>query len=364
MEISAHTARIATVVVLLSCAMEAQVAESEKARELLNSGHAAEAAALYRELASADPRNAGLLLNLSIAEYRAGMFAEAAASAAGALALNPELVPARLFLGASYLEMGVLTKAVDALERVVSSDPGERNARLMLGEALLRSNRPQAAMEHLQLVSGMLPANPRVWYALGRTYESLGQQDAASEAWKRLMALPPSVQLYTHLAERNEAERRWVEAARDWREALKLQPDDTAVRVKLAWALFRKRDYAEAMSALKPLLSVPDNAEVPFLYGASWLNLQQPEKAIPFLRDALLRDTGSLPAHAALGQALIQTGKPEEAIPLLERALPGDRDGSVHFQLFRAYQLTGQSAKAQQALAAYRRFRASLSGEP
>jgi len=141
----------------------AQKAEYDRARELLTTGHPDEAAAIYRELSKADPRNADLLLNLSIAEYKAGKFAYAAASAASALKLNPDLVPARLFLGASYLETGDFTHAIDALERVVAAAPGDKNARLMLGQALLGAGRAEEALEHLRLASELLPSDePRV----------------------------------------------------------------------------------------------------------------------------------------------------------------------------------------------------------
>ena len=117
------------------------------------------------------------------------------------------------------------------------------------------------------------------------------------------------------------------------------------------------------MATLQPLLT-SEGAEAQFLYGASLLNLQQPVEAIPYLRAAIAHDARLLPAGAALGQSLLQTGKAEEAIPLLAGAVSVDQDGSTHFQLYRAYQLTGQEAEARQALADYRRFRASLAARP
>ena len=113
------------------------------------------------------------------------------------------------------------------------------------------------------------------------------------------------------------------------------------------------------MAALKPLLPA-ELAGVLFLYGASLMNLQQPAEAIPYLRAARARDPHLLPACAALGQALLQIGKAEEAIPLLVEARSVDSDGSLHFQLFRAYQLTNRKAEARQTLADYQRLRASL----
>lgn len=92
-----------------------------------------------------------------------------------------------------------------------------------------------------------------------------------------------------------------------------------------------------------------------FLYGATFLNLEQPEKAIESLETAIRLDDKFLPAHAALGQALLQTGKPQLAIPHLRAALAGDEDGSTHFRLFRAYQLTGRTVLATQAKAEYQR---------
>ena len=177
------------------------------------------------------------------------------------------------------------------------------------------------------------------------------------------MALPPSLESHLHAAEVDAAEQRWREAALEWQEALRLAPERSAVRLGLAEALFRGRDYQAAMSTLKPLLA-GDSPEAQFLYGASLLNLQQPLDAVPYLREAIARDTHLLSARAALGQALLQSGNAAEAIPLLEAALSADQDGSIHFQLFRAYQLTHQEGEARRALADYQRFRASLAPRP
>ena len=344
------------VCVALQCA--AQSGEDDRARRLLAAGQAADAAAIYRKLSRANPANADLLVNLSIAEYKAGDFSGSAGSAAAALKLQPDLLPARLFLGASQLELGEFAQAIESLERVIAAAPNERNGRLMLGEALLGAGRAAEALDHLRAAAAMLPSNPRVWSLLGRGYEALGRAGAALEAWERLMALPPSAESHTHAAEVHGRERRWREAAAEWMAALKLAPGSRAARMGLAWSQFRSRDHGGALMTLQPLLGGA-GAETPFLYGASLLNLQRPAEAIAYLKDAIERDPRMLPARAALGQALLQTGKAGEAIPLLRQAVAGDEDGSIHFQLFRAYQITGRNAEAREALEAYRRMRAA-----
>ena len=171
------------------------------------------------------------------------------------------------------------------------------------------------------------------------------------------MRLPRSSEAYVHAAELRAESGEWAEAARQWREALKLAPDDGRIRTGLVWALYRSRDYEAALALIDSMRKGNvDSAELNFLSGACWLNLEQPEKSIPYLEKAIEADRHLLPAQAALGQALFQTGKAKDAIPHLKAALSIDEDGSSHFQLFRAYETAGQAEAARQALSDYKEF--------
>lgn len=348
----------------LATALFCQTKNYELARQAIAAGRPTEAAAIFRELARADPGNAGLQLNLSIAEYKSGNFSQAAESAAAALKLNPDLLPACLFLGASDVELGRFASALPPLERFVSATPDDRNGRLMLGEALLGAARPADALEHLEIASRPAIENPRLSYDLWRAYTALDRTADALAAARRLASAPPSFESHLYSGKLQESEHRWREAAAQFQEALKLRPDDKGVLLEYAWSLFRSRDYETALSVLKPCLSAQQSAQIQFLYGAALLNLQQPAEAIPYLRAALAADPALVPARAALGQAYMQAGKPADAVPQLEQAVSGDEDGTVHFQLFRAYQLTNRPEDAKQALTAYQHFRESHATSP
>ena len=336
--------------------------EAQRAQALVAAGKLDDAIRIYQDLVRGSPQNPILLLNLCVAEYTGKRYREAAATATAALKLDPNLLPARLFLGASRLELGDLPAAIDALQTVVASNPRERNGRLMLGVALLESGQPAAAIDHLEAAAEMLPASSRVWYGLARARAALGKplprkRPGAADCAAPLTRISPprsrGPQCRAALAgSRSRVAGSAAAVARQARDS-----------VGLGEALFRSRDYPGAMSVLKPLLS-SDNAEVQFLYGASLLNLQEPLEAIPYLREAISKDSGLLPPRAALGQALLQTGKPAEAIPFLESALSVDPDGSTHFQIFRAYQMTHRDAEARKALDEYHRFRTSLAPRP
>jgi predicted Zn-dependent protease len=94
----------------------------------------------------------------------------------------------------------------------------------------------------------------------------------------------------------------------------------------------------------------PDAPQLVALAGYAHLQQRQPEAAVPFLRRAMEHDAADPGPRLALGRAYLHIGDFAAAIPLLEEQLAGDRDGSLHVQLARAYTGVGQRDKAQALL--------------
>lgn len=211
------------------------------------------------------------------------------------------------------------------------------------------------AGRYADVVQSAASTTPEAYYWQSKAYSELAEQ-----AYSHLAALPPSLESH-ELAARTYAERgRHLEAAGEWREALKLSPGDPRILKGLALALYNGRDHEAALPALAELLKRnPRSAELNFLYGSSLLNLERLQEAIPFLQNALRHDPGFLPAHAALGQAYLRLRRPAEAIPHLKASLPADEDGQRRYQLARAYQLIGSRELARQAFEEYEAFRKS-----
>jgi tetratricopeptide (TPR) repeat protein len=190
---------------------------------------------------------------------------------------------------------------------------------------------------------------PEARYWAGKAYG-----ERAAESYRRLEQLPPSIETHLSRAKKFDIQGLAQEAAVEWREALKLAPGDLTIGTALTWSLFRAHDFHSALPVLAEVLSQKsDSSELDFLYGATLVNLDEPGKAIELLEAATRLDGSFLPAHAALGQALLETGRPKLAIPHLKVALAGDDDASAHFRLLRAYQLTGQAELAEQAKVEY-----------
>ncbi len=472
--------RVAALLLSLAalCAQPDDLAQkARKARELVVAGKVEEAIPIYLELAHALPNDAGILVNLSIAEFKAGRYRDAAGHAEAALKVQPESLAANLFLGSSYAQVGEYARAVAPLEKVLAAQPNDRNARVMLAEALLALERYDDAAAQFRRASELAAENPRVWYGLGRSFEALSERVAqqlestgpdspywhalaadaylkqrrygsafdfyrraldtpstlrgvhaglaaiykrtghpdwasteeqresetplpdcsaaklacdyaagrfrdivesdrrtpeslywaakacaelAHQAYDHLAQLPPSLETHLHAARAFDSDGLYQQAAGEWRQALKLAPDNAELQAGLVWSLYRSGDHTAAQPLLIEFIKAgPDSRDLNFLCGASLLHLDQPDKAIPYLETAARIDPRFLPAQAALGHALLLAGKAAEAIPHLKAALPSDEDATTHFQLLRAYQLTGQKDLARQALAEYQKTRAS-----
>ena len=148
---------------------------SRTATRAMQDGRFEEAVRLYRDLLQALPNEAGLLMNLGMALAMGGHEGEALAPLERALALNPDLLPARMFLGSSYLALGQPEKAIEPLKKVVAARPADVEGHRMLAEAYAMSGRPTDAVTELRKVTELAPGVPRGWYALGHAYNAVTQ---------------------------------------------------------------------------------------------------------------------------------------------------------------------------------------------
>ena len=181
----------------------------------------------------------------------------------------------------------------------------------------------------------------------------------ANEAFARLERLPPSVELHRYRAGLAWEAGEHAQMVEELRKALALAPEDRGLRRDLAMALAGAGAYGEAFRMARELLrQEPASPELNALAGTALLNDEKAEEAIPFLAKTLAAEPNNLPVHASLGRALLKTGQPKLALPHLLAAAPTDKDGSLHFQLARAYQQTSQPELAKAAMAEYQRLSA------
>jgi tetratricopeptide (TPR) repeat protein len=188
----------------------------------------------------------------------------------------------------------------------------------------------------------------------GLYWRAKAANELAMQALFRLGQLPPSPELHQLRAEIARGQGQHMESAREWREALVLMPGNPRLRRELAESLFMAQDYKAALAETESMLKADAKSpELNFIAGDSLLRLEEPEKAVPYLKTALASDPRLLAADASLGLALSRLGEHAAAVPHLEKAIELDEDGSLYYQLGRAYQALGQREKAASAMAKY-----------
>jgi len=194
--------------------------------------------------------------------------------------------------------------------------------------------------------------------AESRYWTSRAAGELARAAFTRLAQLPPSPEASLVRVHVLRAQRRYLESKEELQQAALAWPEDRRIRREQATLHFIAHEYAEARPPLEELLRhEPDSAELNLLLGESWLESKQPSKALSPLEKAVREDPKLLRARAALGRAYLEAGEATRAIPHLEAALPSDEDGSLNFQLARAYRETGQSDRATRTLETFQEIR-------
>ena len=199
----------------------------------------------------------------------------------------------------------------------------------------------------------------------GRYWLSRAASALSDGAFARLAELPPSPEATLRRVEVLLAQKRPLnEAMDDLKKAAAAWPDDLRTRREQAKVLYLAKDAEGAIPLLEDLLKrEPGSDELALLLGESWLKILQPAKAVVVLERLVRRDPKLLPAQAALGRAYLEAGEVAKAIPPLEAARETDADGSLHYQLSRAYKATGRADLASQALQEFQRLQQAEEAE-
>jgi tetratricopeptide (TPR) repeat protein len=171
--------------------------------------------------------------------------------------------------------------------------------------------------------------------------------DLAHAAFSRLEDLPDSRERRAFRTEVARAQGRHADAVKEIEAALVLSPGEPDLLIELARSHYALRDYERAASVAGALLEkTPGVPGLLALRGEALLQLQRLDEAVPLLERAVQADPRDPSARASLGRALVQQAQFARAIPLLEPLLGSDADGSLHLQLARAYQASGQRDRA------------------
>ncbi|HEV2493409.1 MAG TPA: tetratricopeptide repeat protein [Terriglobia bacterium] len=250
--------------------------------------------------------------------------------------------------GTRALYRGDYAEAHALASKYLDAHPDSTAARILVARAEIAEGRYESAYEALRQALDSEPTNIDALYYLERVCTILSQIE-----FQRLIELAPdsfrSHQLAaeSYLAQHNEGE-----AEKEYRNALKANPDSVEILDALGELKRSEFRFDEALDYYERAAKLaPGDYTSAYGSGACQLFKQNPQRALESFRRAVTIDHSSAAAHLALGDALLRANQAAAASQELKAAIalvPSMRQ--AYALLARAYRKLGQTREAEQAL--------------
>jgi predicted Zn-dependent protease len=286
----------------------------------------------------------------ALALYRRGVDGESLARAA-------ELLSRR---GESHLE------AEDAARRALEADPSLLDARIVLARVLSRTGREEEALAELERARGEHSDSPELFYQLAQAYQRAGRASEAQDSARRFQELEAKVKTererearvavtYKRAAETLQ-KGDMLEAEREFRSVLEIDPENSQSRSMLAKIAFSRNDRAAAKRWIEEAIAKdPEVAEYHYLLGLFEARSGRGAEAEPSIRRSLELDAAFPEAWSLLGSILLDSRRAEEALSCFLRAsLLEPSNAAVQLNLASAYAALGRTAEEETAMERYR----------
>jgi tetratricopeptide (TPR) repeat protein len=230
------------------------------------------------------------------------------------------------------------------------------NQRSKLAEAEFRLGHYEAALHSATLLQAADPHGGWSNYWLRRAHAAI-----AEECFLRVAALnPDSARVHQMLAEHFTQLTDYPRARSEYQNAIHLAPDLPELHLGLGRVLSRSGDFNGAESELKTALQLAPQSDLArYELGHVYVKQARWPGAIEILRQVPESSSAFLSARLDLAQAEAETEQTSAAIQDLVSLTSLDHDGEVYFRLASLYRKLGDEARARDALAMFKRLRAS-----
>lgn len=210
-----------------------------------------------REQASAqwNSARAGVLGNLAGDQFDTGNTEEASKTIENAVALDPKNLRLRILAARIAIETGKLEIAQSELEVASEIDPTDAEVEYFKGIVAQHWTKHEEALAHYTEASARKPDDVAYLLARAETMVVLGRTDEALRTLiDRSSYFEHSAPLRDAVGQLYEQKGQTAEAAEYYRQASVLDPDDDAIRERLAVALYRTGRHRDALAQINRLL--------------------------------------------------------------------------------------------------------------
>lgn len=221
-------------------------------------------------------------------------------------------------------------EAISELRTLQENHPGDAEITTALAKALMASNEPDAAIDTLTGWTEAHGDNPEILYLTGVAHYRQGNVDESTEVLTDATSSVPSSDIFLPvrrniltLLSRSLTEQGRVSEAQVYNKILaENTSSDTRERAESALEAIQRGDLSSARTTLEELLQQdPDNERVAMMLGTLSLQEGRADDAESLLAGNIDAETTPTPFIRAATIAQLDTGKREEALETLSRAI-------------------------------------------
>lgn len=296
--------------------------------------------------------------------------------------VKKELILAYMRRSYKKVKRKLWSEAIIDWRQVLNLDPTHHRARhdltyayIHLGYSYATHGLYEEALELWEQALQMNPDNTPLLHNIALAYDLCGKKDKAQTYWMEVvrrwraeLELHPDneylknliIEVHKHYGSLSSGEKKDKEATvQQYREILKIKPDDPEAHYQIAVTLMDEQKWEEAIQELNRLLELnPKNLDVLNMLGWALLNSGQVDAAFNTWKKSLQIDPKNnvtrdniIRAHLSLGKKLRENGLYTPALvhfKALLKYLPNSPE--VYFEIGSTYLMRGDLASAYQSL--------------
>ncbi len=284
----------------------------------------------FRAVLAVDPGLAGAYANLGVIHMRRKQWPQALAALRKAEKLAPGIAGIRLNIGLVYFRQNDFLSAIKPFESVVRQAPDSYQARYLLGLCYFFNDRWADTITTLEPLWGQASTQVNYLYVLARAAEKAKNAPLEEKAQSRLVEIgqgTPEYRLIIGKAHYNRGE--YDDAVRELEAAAQADPKLPFVHFNLGLAYLRKQDHerARAVGNVESTLQREDEAAKNYRQAlkldprlvSAHMGLAKIEErrrnyraALAELDEVIRLDPGNASARYLRGQVLVRMGREKD----------------------------------------------------
>jgi tetratricopeptide (TPR) repeat protein len=289
--------------------------------DLYEAGKYPDAAAQLEKLVREVPDSFEVQELLGLVYAAQSQDARAAQHLQKAVTLKPDSAAARTNLAANFARLGKMDLATEQFKKAVELDPRNFETNHNLGESYVRSGKVAEAAPFLEMAQKIDPSSYDNGYDLSLAYLQTGRLAEAQQLIQALLKRKNTAELHNLLAEVDEKDEKFVEAANEYEVAAHMDPSESNL----------------------------------FDWGSELLLHRTLGPAVEVFQQASVRYPASQRMVVGLGMALYARGNFDDAVKSLLRAADlNPAEPNCYFFLSRAYD--SSPSQADEVIERFRRF--------